>query len=206
MLDEKIKSDFLGILEEELIPAMGCTEPIALAYASAKDPLIFVSVHCNSATSSTGYGTECFYFTRFSQNLAAHFSGNVASALGTKDRGDMIGRYYVTRTQEYPSVLGELGFVSNESDYYKLIKSSYQRDIAEAIADSISSYLYGVGKNGNYNYGTQSTNGESSYAPPESSSSEPESSGSSSSDPESSESESSSSSGESSSGVLDIFG
>lgn len=36
MLDEKIKSDFLGILEEELIPAMGCTEPIALAYASAK--------------------------------------------------------------------------------------------------------------------------------------------------------------------------
>ena len=36
MLDEKIKKDFLAILEEELIPAMGCTEPIALAFASAK--------------------------------------------------------------------------------------------------------------------------------------------------------------------------
>ena len=36
MLDEKIKRDFLAILEEELIPAMGCTEPIALAYACAK--------------------------------------------------------------------------------------------------------------------------------------------------------------------------
>ncbi len=36
MLEEKIKRDFLAILEEELIPAMGCTEPIALAYASAK--------------------------------------------------------------------------------------------------------------------------------------------------------------------------
>ena len=36
MLNEKIKNDFLGILTEELIPAMGCTEPIALAYASAK--------------------------------------------------------------------------------------------------------------------------------------------------------------------------
>ena len=177
-----------------------------VVYASGKDPLIFVSLHCNSATSSSGYGTECFYFTRFSQNFASYFASNVASALGTKDRGDMIGRYYVTRIQEYPSVLGEMGFVSNESDYYKLIKNSYQRDIAEAVADSISSYLYGVGKNGNYNYGTQSTNGESSYAPPESSSSEPESSGSSSSDPESSESESGSSSGESSSGVLDLFG
>ena len=36
MLNEKIKQDFLDILAEELIPAMGCTEPIALAYASAR--------------------------------------------------------------------------------------------------------------------------------------------------------------------------
>lgn len=36
MLDSKIKSDFLSILKEELIPAMGCTEPIALAFASAR--------------------------------------------------------------------------------------------------------------------------------------------------------------------------
>ena len=163
-----------------------------VAYASGKDPLVFVSVHCNSATSSKGYGTECFYFTRFSQNLASYFSSNVASALGTKDRGDMIGRYYVTRIQEYPSVLGELGFVSNESDYYKLIKSSYQREIAEAIADSISSYLYSAGKNGDYNYGSQSTNGESFYEPPEESSSEPEFEEESSSSPSEESSESSS--------------
>ena len=36
MLNETIKQDFLAILKEELIPAMGCTEPIALAFASAK--------------------------------------------------------------------------------------------------------------------------------------------------------------------------
>ena len=36
MLNEKIKQDFLSILQEELIPAMGCTEPIALAFASAR--------------------------------------------------------------------------------------------------------------------------------------------------------------------------
>ena len=70
----------------------------------------------------------------------------------------MIGRYYVTRVQEYPAVLGELGFVSNESDYYKLIQNSYQYSIASGIADSISSYLGAAGRNGSYNYGTQSTN------------------------------------------------
>ncbi|MGM9619637.1 MAG: serine dehydratase subunit alpha family protein [Oscillospiraceae bacterium] len=36
MLSAKMKQDFLAILEEELIPAMGCTEPIALAYAAAE--------------------------------------------------------------------------------------------------------------------------------------------------------------------------
>ena len=127
----------------------------------------------------------------------------------------MIGRYFVTRTQEYPSILSELGFVSNESDYYKLIKSSYQRDIAEAIADSIASYLYGVGKNGNYRYGTQSTNGESSYDEPEEPSSVPEFEESESSsylpeDESSSESESESSSDasseESSAEIGNIFG
>lgn len=36
MIDSKIKADFLAILAGELIPAMGCTEPIALAFASAR--------------------------------------------------------------------------------------------------------------------------------------------------------------------------
>ncbi len=35
-MDNKIKETFLAIIKEELMPAMGCTEPIALAYASAK--------------------------------------------------------------------------------------------------------------------------------------------------------------------------
>ncbi|MCH4021712.1 MAG: L-serine ammonia-lyase, iron-sulfur-dependent, subunit alpha [Erysipelotrichaceae bacterium] len=34
--DDKQYQDLLDILHEELIPAMGCTEPIAVAYASAK--------------------------------------------------------------------------------------------------------------------------------------------------------------------------
>ena len=36
MIDKKTEEIFLSALEAELIPAMGCTEPIALAYAAAK--------------------------------------------------------------------------------------------------------------------------------------------------------------------------
>ena len=34
-MDQKIYKGYIDILEEELVPAMGCTEPIAVAYASA---------------------------------------------------------------------------------------------------------------------------------------------------------------------------
>lgn len=36
MFNKKIKETYLSILEEELIPVTGCTEPIAVAYASAR--------------------------------------------------------------------------------------------------------------------------------------------------------------------------
>lgn len=36
MLTNEIIEDYIKILESELVPAMGCTEPIALAYGGAR--------------------------------------------------------------------------------------------------------------------------------------------------------------------------
>ena len=36
MLNEKIYKNYLAIMKEEMVPAMGCTEPIALAYGAAR--------------------------------------------------------------------------------------------------------------------------------------------------------------------------
>ena len=35
-MDEKIYREYVNILKTELVPAMGCTEPISIAYAAAK--------------------------------------------------------------------------------------------------------------------------------------------------------------------------
>ena len=35
-MDKRIYENYVRILENELVPALGCTEPIALAYAAAK--------------------------------------------------------------------------------------------------------------------------------------------------------------------------
>jgi len=36
MLSEKIYDTYIQILKEELVPAMGCTEPIAISYCAAR--------------------------------------------------------------------------------------------------------------------------------------------------------------------------
>ena len=35
-MDKKIYINYINILQQELVPALGCTEPIAIAYAAAK--------------------------------------------------------------------------------------------------------------------------------------------------------------------------
>ena len=35
-MDQHIYEEYLAILREEIVPALGCTEPIAIAYAAAK--------------------------------------------------------------------------------------------------------------------------------------------------------------------------
>ena len=36
MLTNQIMEAYIAILEEELVPAMGCTEPIAISYGAAR--------------------------------------------------------------------------------------------------------------------------------------------------------------------------
>jgi len=113
-----------------------------VAFAEAYDPDLFISVHNNSsATSAAASGTEAYYFNPWSYAMANYASQNVASALSTTNRGGRFGYYYVTRTMRYPAILVEGGFVSNQTEYHKLIDDDYQYEIARGIADAAASYF-----------------------------------------------------------------
>ncbi|HBZ64909.1 MAG TPA: hypothetical protein DEO89_10135, partial [Lachnospiraceae bacterium] len=117
------------------------------AFASKVGADIFVSLHMNSASSSSANGTEVYYsptnnsssFSGVSSKaIATLFKNNLVTRLGTINRGVKTAGYYVTKHNTVPAVLIELGFISGSSDYGKLTSSSFQSNSAKIIYDTIN--------------------------------------------------------------------
>lgn len=140
---EKLVADLKSQGASVLMTQPGSTMATRLAAARSFNAQVLVSVHSNTAPNSSAKGTEVYYFYPFAKQLAANISANVASALGTDNRGAKAGLYYMTRESQFACVLAEIGFLSNDDEYTKMINSKYQNRIAEAIANGVSAYLGG---------------------------------------------------------------
>lgn len=141
---EKLVADLKSQGASVLMTQPGSTMATRLAAARSFNAQVLVSVHSNTAPNSSAKGTEVYYFYPFAKQLAANISANVASALGTDNRGAKAGLYYMTRESQFACVLAEIGFLSNDDEYTKMINSKYQNRIAEAIANGVSAYLGGT--------------------------------------------------------------
>ena len=107
---------------------------------------MFLEIHCNSNTSTSAHGCEVYYFTPFSQPLASAINNNLAAFLdsaygdGTSSsRGDMYSYYWYTLEQGFPSVLVEMGFVSNDKEC--MLMNNNPEGLAEAIAEGVWEYF-----------------------------------------------------------------
>lgn len=105
-------------------------------------PDIFVSVHCNAMESASSiHGIESYYFTPQSQTLAHVLHEKIVHKSGSPDRHVRKARFVVIRETSIPSVLLELGFLSNASERSKLITKDYQNTLSKAITEGIVEYL-----------------------------------------------------------------
>ena len=99
-------------------------------------------------------GQEAYYFTPYSQPLAKavsaslgkYFSESVYADHANENKGAIYNIFWVTRVPDFPSILLELGYVSNKEDADALADDSKQSGIAAAIADGIEDYLRGGGE------------------------------------------------------------
>ena len=77
---------------------------------------------------------------RESRELAQSICYTVSRKLAVKSRGVKGARFYVLKGACMPSVLVEVGFVSNASDASSLDSPYYRKKLAESIADGVLSY------------------------------------------------------------------
>ncbi len=85
-----------------------------------------------------------------SSRLAGSLQGSVMQSVknigyGGRDRGVRQAPFYVLLGAQMPSVLLELGFLSNSQDFALLKKDSYQQTLADGIADGIHAYMKSTG-------------------------------------------------------------
>lgn len=115
-------------------------------YSNQINPNLYVSIHTNSTVKEDSYGIETHYYKDDSYNLAKIVHKSFASAKNVKkwetiDRGVFKSRFYVINHTEAPSILIEMGFISNLEERAKLIKNNRKEEIADSIAEGILEYL-----------------------------------------------------------------
>ena len=109
------------------------------AQANAWDADLFVSIHYNSATSSSANGTECYTYptaNTSTKSLSKNMASALASKLGLTNRGHKEANFAVLRLSNMPAILIETAFINNANDASKL--KTRENDFASAIANQIA--------------------------------------------------------------------
>ena len=117
-------------------------------------PDLYVSIHCDGNDSQAVMGTHTFYYKSYSMPLAKSIHEQLVKAYRSYyytdknseeyekvDKGYRFYPYMIARVEECPSVLVEMGYMSNPADAQFLITEGGQKVLATAIAQGITDYI-----------------------------------------------------------------
>lgn len=110
--------------------------------ANMHDTNAFISIHYNSfpeMPSVTGIGT--YYYDDYNQSLARSIQNKLVQSTNAKDRGIVHDNLLVLRQSYKPSVLLELGFISNKEKEQLLLTDHYQNQLVHGIVTGLSDYF-----------------------------------------------------------------
>ena len=117
--------------------------------ANESHPVLFVSIHYNSAPSAEAQGVEVFFYqsqekkerTAKSKRLAQVVLKHIIAETKAKSRGVKNGNFLVIRETLMPAILIEGGFVTNDAELQKLKDPCYLKRLAWGVVQGIEEYL-----------------------------------------------------------------
>lgn len=113
------------------------------AIGNQRNADLFVSIHADSAPSSSAQGFTIYVATAASVQAyqAAQAINQAMERTGMNNRGIREEDYRVLVKTNGPAVLIELGYLSNVQDAARLADDSFRDRLAQAIADGIQAFL-----------------------------------------------------------------
>lgn len=106
----------------------------------------FVSIHIDSFSNSTVDGTTAYYYPKSSKDLllAQMLHQSTMNTLSIPDRGVRSNDFYVNKYTTMPSVLMEMGFITNTHRAKMLTSSWAPRSIAQSLFNGLVNYFAAI--------------------------------------------------------------
>jgi len=105
-------------------------------------PDVFVSIHSNAlVTNPNMQGLQTYYYSPGGYKLAGYLHKQLTEDVKMPDQKIRKAGFWVCKHTKAPSILLELGFMTNSDERGKLVKDSYQEALAKAITRGIINYL-----------------------------------------------------------------
>lgn len=101
----------------------------------------FISLHYDSINDPVTNGHTTYYHYSYDKQLADVVHSHLGKEIDLKDRGTKFGNYYVLRENSQPSILLELGYLSNASEEQAINSKRYRDTVTTAITDGLKDYF-----------------------------------------------------------------
>ena len=114
---------------------------------------VFLSINTNSYSLDTSNGIETYYLSDINNKnklLAGSIQSELIKATQASDRGIKLGTFEILKKASCPTVVMDLGFISNPIEEILLTDASYQNNEAKAIANGLMSYAGFTNTDTNY--------------------------------------------------------
>ncbi len=111
------------------------------AISNMQENAVFVSIHFNDSRNHGIRGVEAYY----NSGPAAQLAGRIETNLGriAPIRFRKFARFRVLRYNQYPAVLIECGYLSNNSEAGLCASPAYRAKLADGIAQGVIEQRYG---------------------------------------------------------------